>query len=80
MGAATQLQVRPGGTVELIVNAGDPHSYESLNTNISPEGCRLEQGSSSAEDSLERSYVIHQWAHSPLQCEVVDLPGPLQRP
>ena len=30
-GAATQLQVRPqGGTVELIVKAGDPHSNESL--------------------------------------------------
>lgn len=30
-GAATQLQVGPqGGTVELIVKAGDPHSNESL--------------------------------------------------
>lgn len=35
----TQLQVRPqGGTVELIIDAGDPHGNESLNTNISPEG------------------------------------------
>lgn len=70
-GAATQLQVRPqGGTVELIVNAGDPHSNESLNTDISPEGCRLEQGSSLQLKTVpgEELGVIHQWSIFPLQC------------
>ena len=81
-GAATQLQVRPqGGTVELIANAGDPHSNESLNTNISPEGCRLEQGSSSAEDSSWRgAWCDPSVGNIPIAVWWVDLPGPLQRP
>lgn len=81
--AATQLQVRPQeGTVELIVSIGDPHSNESLNTGISPEGCILQQGSSIQLKAVpgEELGVIHQWSVFPLQWRWVDLPGPLQRP
>ena len=76
--AAAQLQVRPqGGTVELIVNAGDPHSNESLNMDISPEGCILEQELSSAEGSSWRgSWCDPSVVNSPIAVVVGGSPRP----
>ena len=71
-----------GGHCRVDVSVGDPHSNESLNTGISPEGCILQQGSSLQLKAVpgEELGVIHQWSVFPLQWWWVDLPGPLQRP